>query len=169
MHNNYNYNRKGPSFLQRALEFIGTLKFCLQWKHLRRRRETPNYLYLKRGARDLEYITKEFSNVSNIKSSKVEVSVESLPELNSDELFEPSLISVNKRDLEESAETEQHQVSGDSGHKHNAEDCLVSSCPVTLEQIEKSLPMSFSMKSRKKRGAQGHGQDGSDQMSLPFG
>ena len=134
-----NYNRKGPSLLQRALEFISTLTFRLQWKHLRRRGETPNYLYLRGGARALEHSEKGFSTVNDIKPSEIEALVVSSPQL---------------------------------------------PCPVTLEQLEESMPVSIQSETveqkipaetvsspKKKRtnpGRQGRGQDRRDQMPLLF-
>jgi len=177
-----NYNRKGPSLFQRALEFISTLTFRLRWKHLRRRGETPNYLYLRGGAKSLEYSDKEFSTVSNIKPAKIKPSVVISPQLNSGAPFEPPPISVEKHDVEEPAGTGQQQISEDSGNSW--EDDPATPCPVTPEQIEESLPVSVQTEtveqktpvetvpsSKKKRtnpGRQGRGEDRRNQMPLLF-
>jgi hypothetical protein len=134
-----NYNRNGPSLLQRALEFIGTLTFRLQWKHLRRRGETPNYLYLRGGAKSLEYSEKEFSTVNNIKPSKIEASVFSSPQLP---------CPVTPEQIEESLP--------------------VSVQTETVQQKTPVETMSPPKKIRRNTGTQVRGQDRRDQMPLLF-
>lgn len=137
-HNNHDSKRR--SLLQRALEYIkDTLAFRNQWMHLQKRGKTPNFLYLKSGARDRTLHDKEFSNVSNIKPSEAEVSLESEPVLNSGALFEPPPITVVKHAVEEHTTTELHLAIDGSGHDAKVD--LVDPCPVALEQIEKSLPI----------------------------
>jgi len=137
MHNNY--NRKGPSLFQRALEFIGTLTFRLQWKHLRRRGETPNYLYLRSGARAPECSDKEFSPVNNIKPAMIEASVVISPQLP---------CPVTPEQIEESLP--------------------VSVKSETVEQKTPVETVPPPKKIRRNIGTHGRGQDRRDQMPLLF-
>ena len=183
MHNNY--NRKGRSLLQRAVGFIrDILTFRLQWMHVRRRGETPNYIYLKGAARDRERPDRGVSHFSTITFSKVELSVESVPELNAGTLPEPPLLSVEKSALEESATAGQHQVCVDPGHNvESPAEITVEHCTGLSQEkatatdtpegeaapqkgLEETVPSS--KKSGKNSGLQGHGQDHGNQMPLPF-
>jgi len=134
--NHNNHDSKRRSLLQRALEYIkDTLAFRNQWMHLQKRGKTPNFLYLKSGARDRKLHDKEFSDVGNINPSGAEESIESESVLNLGALFEPPPITVVKHPVEEHTATELHLAI--EGPGHDAKVDLVDPCPVALEQIVK--------------------------------
>jgi hypothetical protein len=126
--NKYNIHcSKRRSLLRRALEYIKeALAFRHQWKHLQKRGTTPNFLYLKSGARDRKNHDDGLSCTINIEPSGTEETPENDCILNSGSIKEATEKPLDRSGVIQEVTAAPYGAAEETVHKKGPEEAVAS-------------------------------------------